>query len=701
MPVATAIIARVQRGRQRSITLARSDIAAIAWTALFIGWLVFDWFGASWAPVADFILFAPLGLAVGVLQIRVAALTTDRRERLAWHLLSAAAFSRFVSGSVWGLWVAEYGSAYNPPWLVALASAYLVFGIAALLAFPSAVRRPVDRLRFRLDGAIVVFGSILVLWFFALGPFFRASGALSAAPQDYLYTIGDSVSVVVAAVLCLRSSTVLTRTVGVLLLLAFTLQVIPDIVIWSGKRDHTYHAGDAIAGIWYAVWALKWIAARYALSQLREPNADVLQRTTEYRSGALPYAFLAAAMAVLFHQLVAGSQKESAIFLFGAGSLAALLVARQAVELREREHLHQRQLAEEAWYRVLFQHAYDFVALVDIEGKATYVSPATARLLGDTVDLSRPWGGMEAVHPDDVARLKEALTPSPFHAASSTITTCRVRDASGAWRELSLRLQDLTADPLVRATVVNGHDVTRESRLTQRLRESEEVEALGIFAGGLAHDLNNILTVISSHVDLLQSESVVRGQARADLRDISVATKRATTLTRGLLALSRRKTSPRQPIDIAALVRERLDAHRATRDWPIITQSANRTVRADSLSLSQVVDALLDAAALGREPDEGAALQLGARVIDASAARDLEIEPGTYVVLRVGRALAEPAASRTPRALLGSGPEWETSPDDLGMLMAFAAVREAGGTLTVEGVDSQRCFSVYLPSAAA
>lgn len=678
--------------------LTRADGAVLAWTALFFGWLSFDWFGASWAPLADFILFAPLGLVVGALQLRVAALTTDRHERLAWQLLSAAAFSRFVSGSIWGLWVAKYGADHNPPWLVALGSAYLVFGIAALLMFPGAVLRPIDRLRFWTDGAIVVFGSLLVVWFFALGPFFRASGELAAGPQEYVLAIGDSVSVVLAAVLCLRSRTGLTRTVGVFLLAASTLQVIPDIAIWSGQQSHGYQAGDAIAGVWYAAWALKWGAARYALAQLRNPGAKVLRTATAYRSGVLPYAFLAAATAVLFRQLVAGSRQESAIFLFGSVSLAALLVARQAVELRERERLHQRQSAEEAWYRALLQHAYDFVALVDVEGRPTYLSPSAARLLGDSVDLTRPWGALDVVHPDDVPRLKEALTPSPN---ATTTMPCRVRDASGAWLDLSLRLQDLTADPLVRATVINGHDLTRESRLAQRLRESEEVEALGVFAGGLAHDLNNILTVISSHVDLLRSESGVGDAARADLRDISVATKRAATLTRGLLALSRRKTSPRQPIDVGALVRERLDAHSATREWPIVAMCTTRTVSADPLSLSQVVDAVLDAAAPGRDHDEEAVLHLGARVIGEGAARELEIEPGTYVVLRVGREGDEPIANHTPRALLSSGPEWDTSPDDLGMLMAFAAVREVGGTLTVEGADAQRCFSVYLPSAAA
>ncbi|MEP7345129.1 MAG: histidine kinase dimerization/phospho-acceptor domain-containing protein, partial [Gemmatimonadaceae bacterium] len=465
-----------------------------------------------------------------------------------------------------------------------------------------------------------------------------------------------------------------------------------------GKDPHVYHPGDAIEGVWYAVWVVKWVAARYALDQARRPNAPSRQRLDEYPSTVMPHVFLVAATAVLLFQLVNGNRQDSTLFLFGSGSLAALLVARHAVELRERDRLHRHQLAEETWYRALLHHAYDFVALLDANGTATYVSPATTRLLGDTAPLYRPWGLVAAAHPDDAERLKAALTAPDLHAAPVTLA-CRVRDAAGGWRDMALRLHDLKADPLVAAIVVNGHDLTRESRLSQRLRESEEVEALGIFAGGLAHDLNNILTVIGSHVDLLQSEPVAEVQAKSDLRAIRVATDRAATLTRGLLALSRRKAAPREAVDVGALVRERLDAQRNTRDWPVTMQASGRTVNADPLSLSQVVDSILNDAALDRRSGLSP-LTLATRVVDADDARGLEIEPGTYVVLNVGKVsatngVAVPVASLSPK----TGAEWDASPDDLGMLMALAAVREVGGTLTLESDGEERLMSVYLPSA--
>ncbi len=688
---------RPERLAGLTAAFGRKDCAALVWTLLFIGWITFDWFGPTWATAIDLIFFAPLGLAVGTLQLQVAARLENQRERIAWRLLAVAAFSRFISGTVWGIWIALYGGSESPPWMLVLSSAYLGFGIAGLLTFPGVAWRPVDRLRFRIDGAILLFGSVLVVWFFALGPFFSAT-AESARLQDYIYTIGNSVTVVLAAALYLRSGTGMMRTVSALLLVAFTLQVIPDIVLNWGKDPYVYRAGDLIGAVWYAVWLVKWVAARYALDQMRRPGAASRRPRDDYWSGVMPHAFLIAATAVLLYQVLSGNRQDSTLFLFGSGSLAALLVARHAVELRERDRLHGRQLAEEARYGALLHHAYDFVALLDADGRATYVSPATARLLGDTAPLYRPWGLLAAAHPDDRARLQSALTAPSLHTTPVALA-CRMRDASGGWRDLSLRLQDLKSDPLVAAVVVNGHDQTREARLSQRLQESEEVEALGIFAGGLAHDLNNILTVIGSHVDLLQSEPDAELQTNADLRAIRVATNRAATLTRGLLALSRRKSSSREAVDVGVLVRERLDAQRATREWPVTMQASGRTVHADPLSLSQVVDAILNDAASERQGGLVSPLTLATRAVDADAARDLEIEPGLYLVLRVGQTLdAVGTAVQLLARTLPTSAEWDSSPDDLGMLMALAAVREVGGTLTLESAGEERCVSVYLPS---
>jgi hypothetical protein len=76
-----------------------------------------------------------------------------------------------------------------------------------------------------------------------------------------------------------------------------------------------------------------------------------MRRVDAYHSGVMPHVFLVAAALVLLQQLVSGNRVDSALFLFGSGSLAALMVVRHAIELRERDRLYANQLAEENWYR--------------------------------------------------------------------------------------------------------------------------------------------------------------------------------------------------------------------------------------------------------------------------------------------------------------------------------------------------------------
>ena len=668
------------------------DVAALAFTASFLGWVAFGWGGAALAPAIDFTFFLPLGVAVGLLQLRVARELDDRRERLAWRLLAGASFARFVSGNLWGvLLLTNRGF---PSWLAVLASVYLVVGTAALLAFPSAPLRRVDWVRFGLDGLIVLTGSLLIVWFAAIVPWLRPSA--ETATRDYFYTIGDSLGVVLSAVLYLRSSKPLTRAVALLLLLAYVLQIVPDVLLTAPKLAG-FRPGDTIEIAWYAVWALKWAAARYSLTQLATRREVVTATPADYSSGVLPYVFVGAMTVVLLFHLASRSTTDTALLLFGSGAVAALLVVRQYVELRERDRLHQRLLDEASWFRAVLQHAYAFLALVDDGGRVVFLSPATERLLGADhggVPDDALWA---ALHPDDAARLRGIVAVRGF---APTVVTCRLRVADGSWRELSLRLQDLRDEPLVGAVMINGHDATREGQIMRRLRDAEEMEALGLFAGGLAHDLNNFLAVVGSLAELLRAEiPAARERAIADLIAIQAATKRATALTSGLMTLSRRKPESRVVVEFGDFVRDRL-RHIAA-DVEYRAPAGRLAVRVYPASLRHAVDAVLNDQLAQQLPGRRPAVSVSTVTVSDPEATRLELTPGRYVVLDVGVPSDAAGETRSALALPNAGADWEHAPDDLGMLLVHATMREAGGALAVSWDGAHPRAALYLPGASA
>jgi PAS domain S-box-containing protein len=97
-------------------------------------------------------------------------------------------------------------------------------------------------------------------------------------------------------------------------------------------------------------------------------------------------------------------------------------------------------------------------------------------------------------------------------------------------------------------------DVTAHKRLEEQLRQSQKMEAIGQLAGGVAHDFNNILTVIHGHASLLTAGGSLTGRATKSAQQITQAAERAASLTRQLLAFSRRQVLQPQRLDLNEVV---------------------------------------------------------------------------------------------------------------------------------------------------
>ena len=135
-------------------------------------------------------------------------------------------------------------------------------------------------------------------------------------------------------------------------------------------------------------------------------------------------------------------------------------------------------------------------------------------------------------------------------------------------------------------------DISERKRLEARYRQSQKLEAVGQLAGGVAHDFNNILTVIEAHASLAagrRSAGTRNGVAAADLS----AAERAAGLTRQLLAFSRKQVLQTIDLDLNAAVRrivsllERLLGEDVALDVELSELPA--VVRADASMIEQVI----------------------------------------------------------------------------------------------------------------
>ncbi len=378
----------------------------------------------------------------------------------------------------------------------------------------------------------------------------------------------------------------------------------------------------------------------------------------------------------------------------------------------------ERKLAEEALraterrYADLVHHIDGIVWEVDARTfRFTFVSPQAERITGFPVSR---WLGEEGfwvkhIHPED---------------RDLALSFCLERTRRGEDHDFDYRM--IAADGRViwlhdvvsvqceggEAVTLRGVmvDVTRRRELEERLRETQRMESLGLLAGGLAHDLNNLLTTVLGHAGLAAAALPEASPVRASLAAIEEASVRAAEMCHGLLGYAGRGRVVVGPADLAALAEEsvrliRLSVSPAARlalDLPAGLPAAN----VDASQMRQVVMNLVMNAsdALGGREGEirvtAAEVRWGRDELDAMVL-GRELAEGRYVLLEVadtGCGMDEGTRRRV------FDPFFTTKPSGrgLGMAAVLGIVKAHGGAVQVRSAAGEgTAVRLVLPAGGA
>jgi two-component system cell cycle sensor histidine kinase/response regulator CckA len=320
-----------------------------------------------------------------------------------------------------------------------------------------------------------------------------------------------------------------------------------------------------------------------------------------------------------------------------------------------------------------------------------YASPAYGRIWGRPLDSlrARPRERIEAIVDEDRHRVEQAL--AALGTGRSYDEEYRIRRPDGSIRWIWDRGRP-APEGKIRFLVGVAEDITRRKELEAQLAHSQKLESLGRLAGGVAHDLNNQLSVILGSTGLAM-QADLDGAVHQDLEMVLTAGERAAALTRQLLAFSRRQVLRPVVTDLNAVLRsaKTMLVRVLGEDIDLIvrTDADPGTVKVDPGQIEQVI---VNLAINARDamPD-GGKLTIETAVESA--------EPGRCVLLAVsdtgsgmdGDTLAqvfEPFFT-TKEAGKGTG---------LGLSVAHGIVRQSGGEIVAAskpGIGST--FKVYLP----
>ena len=383
--------------------------------------------------------------------------------------------------------------------------------------------------------------------------------------------------------------------------------------------------------------------------------------------------------------------------------------------------------AEEALERLSRQNqlildsAAEGIYGVDTDGRLTFVNPAAARMLGwDGRDVSgrlihdllRPARSDGAAYAREDCPVCKTLRENTVEHGMDDVffrkdgTSLPVEFVSSPIRERS----KLTGAVVVFRDISERKQAEEERRqLEVRFQQAQKLESLGVLAGGLAHDFNNLLLSVVCNASLAAERLPAKSELRAHLDKIVKAGRRASELTRQMLAYSGHTTYDVQPLALNELVDEVADFMRAAvpKTVTLSVQLAPDlpTIQADSTQLQQVIMNLLINAseAIG---DEAGTVTLETSLCRLSAEQigpdfvGHELTPGDYVSLEVrdtGCGMSPDVMARVFDPFFST----RSTGRGLGLSALLGIVRSHSGAIRVvshEGRGSE--FTVVFPASA-
>ncbi len=383
---------------------------------------------------------------------------------------------------------------------------------------------------------------------------------------------------------------------------------------------------------------------------------------------------------------------------FACSSARIILTERQ--QLRSEAALDQRN----ALLKSVFEGTGDAIFVKDMAGNYLIVNQAAASFFGKPIDKII---GRTAVQLTDLTTAKTLTEHDRDILESGTSVTVDFQTTTleGVTRYFLVTrapYRDSSGNTI--GVIGISRDISDYKRMEERLRQSQKMEAIGTLAGGVAHDFNNILMVISGYSSVLSDALDTEPKLRGHVEQIQKAGERAASLTRQLLAFSRKQTIQPVPLNLNNVVTgvEKLLHRLIGENIVISTHLALElgTVMADAGQMEQV---LLNLAVNARDamPD-GGKLYIETRNTVSEAAKthgSSDGKPREYVELVVGDSGVGIDPSIQPHVF---EPFFTTKASGkgtgLGLSTVYGIVQQAGGSVTFQSaLGDGTSFRILLP----
>ncbi|HEY0909319.1 MAG TPA: ATP-binding protein, partial [Bradyrhizobium sp.] len=338
----------------------------------------------------------------------------------------------------------------------------------------------------------------------------------------------------------------------------------------------------------------------------------------------------------------------------------------------------------------------------DTEGNFVQVSPSSMTILGYEPAEMTGHSAVEFIHPDDLDSTRAEMRAARQGRQMRNFETRYVHKDG---RAVTLTWMGTWSEPVRRHFFV-GRDLTEKQAAEALFRQAQKMEAVGQLTGGVAHDFNNILTVITGTIGILAEAVADRPELETIAKMIDEAAERGGQLTKHLLAFARKQPLQPREIDVNNLVLETIKLLRPTLGQQIqIDPLLAVDTWAALVDPNQLTTALLNLALNARDAmPNGGSLAIETKNVyldQAYADMHVEVAAGSYVMIAVsdtGTGIAPEDIERvfdpfftTKEVGKGTG---------LGLSMVYGLVKQSNGHIKIYSEQGHgTSVKLYLPRA--
>ncbi len=380
------------------------------------------------------------------------------------------------------------------------------------------------------------------------------------------------------------------------------------------------------------------------------------------------------------------------------GSTVDITDTREAVE--SLKHSEER-------YRSLVEMFPEAILAHEEGGKVLYANSAAVRLFavggeGDLVGRNI-FDYMPPEQRAAVARSVQMLKEGGFASDSGDQKILRPGGGEADIEAAGCRVT-YQGKPAVQVVL---RDVTQRRKLQRQYIQAQKLEAVGLLAGGIAHDFRNQLTVIRGYAEMLDRSGLVKDKGKTFIREILQAVDRSATMTGQLLAFSRRQVLQPQVVSPDQLI-----AGLSKTLSRMVGEDIRLSILPGSAGCVKIDPGQLEAALLNMAVNARDAMPQGGQLTIQTADVDLDEEfalqnpgasPGPHIMVAVsdtGVGMDEETARQVFEPFFTTKPAWQGT--GLGLAMVYGFVQQSGGTIGVASRPGQgTTFRIYLPRVAA